>query len=339
MSFPIIDYMQPTNNIVSLGGGTGQATLLAGLKDRDNLNLTAIVAVTDNGGSSGQIRRSMDIPQPGDSRNCLVAASDPTNLMPKLFEYRFVEGDLKGTNLGNLIIAALTRIFGDFGEAITVANTLLETKVQVLPVSSQGTQIAVELESGQRVVGEWEIITRKDKSRIKTCYLKDKIQAFPPCLAAISKADLIVIGPGSFYTALISNLLVSGIAKAIIQSPAKVAYVCNLMSQPGQTTGFKASDHIKEMEKYLGRNLDYVLLNTKPIPDNMLDLYKEFGSHEIELDLEDKRIIKAPLAQDKATEAVRKDKRHGQAFQEWSLWTHVLRHDSQKIAQEILNLL
>lgn len=326
------------SNIVCLGGGTGQAAVLKGLKNK-NLNLTAIVAVTDNGGSSGQIRRSMGIPQPGDSRNCLVAASNLENILTKLFEYRFVEGDLQGVNLGNLIIAALTRIFGDFGEAVAFTNQMLKTKAQILPVSNQSTQICAELQNNKKIIGEWEIISRKNKSRIKKAFLKNKIFAFVPALQAIQKANLIIIGPGSFYTALISNLLVLGIKQAIKKSKAKILYICNLMSQPGQTTGFKVSDHILELENYLGKKLDYILVNNKQISKKILDIYQEFNSHEIKLDLEDKRIIQAPLAQNIIGEAVRKDKRHGKAFKEWSLWTHILRHDSQKLAQEIMKVL
>ena len=325
-------------NIVSIGGGTGQAAILRGLKDK-NINLTAIVAVTDNGGSSGQIRRSMAIPQPGDSRNCLVSVSDAENLITKLFEYRFVEGDLQGVNLGNLIIAALTRILGDFGEAVTAANFLLKTKAQILPVSNQSTQICVELSSGEKIIGEWEIIARQSKARIKKAYLKNNISAFPACLSALTKADLIVIGPGSFYTAIISNLLVSGIKQTIKKSRAKILYICNLMSQPGQTTGFKISNHISELEKYLNKKVDYILVNNKKISKKILDIYKEFGSDEIIFDLKDSRIIQAPLVQNIIGEAVRQDKRRGKAFKEWSLWTHILRHDSEKLGEEIVKIL
>jgi len=326
------------SNLVSLGGGTGQAAVLRGLKNK-NINLTAIVAVTDNGGSSGQIRRSMGIPQPGDSRNCLVAVSDTENLITKLFEYRFVEGDLQGVNLGNLIIAALTRILGDFGEAVTAANFLLKTRAQVLPVSNQSTQICAELASGQKIIGEWEIISRQSKSRIKKAYLQNKISAFPFCLSAIQNADLIIIGPGSFYTALISNLLVSGIKQAIQNSKAKILYICNLMSQPGQTAGFGVKDHVLELEKYLGKKVDYVLVNNKKVSKKILALYQEYNSHQIILDLQDSRVIQAPLAQNIIGEAVRQDKRSGEAFKEWSLWTHILRHDPEKLAEEIMKIL
>lgn len=325
-------------NIVCLGGGTGQAAVLKGLKNK-NFNLTAIVAVTDNGGSSGQIRRSMGIPQPGDSRNCLVSVSDAENLITKLFEYRFAEGDLRGANLGNLIIAALTRILGDFGEAVTAANFLLKTKAQILPVSNQSTEICIELYSGKKIVGEWEIISRKNKSRIKKAFLKNKIQAFPACISAIKKAGLIIIGPGSFYTALIANLLVSGITEAIKKSRAKILYICNLMSQPGQTTGYEVSDHIKELEKYLDKKVDYILVNNRKISKKILDIYQEFNSQPIILGSKDIRIIQAPLAQNIIGEAIRKDKRSGEAFKEWSLWTHILRHDSEKLGEDIIKIL
>lgn len=325
-------------NIVCIGGGTGQATVLKGLKNKKSINLSAIVAVTDNGGSSGQIRRCMAIPQPGDSRNCLVSASDSESIITKLFEYRFCQGELQGTNLGNLIIAALTRIFNDFGKAVVYANQMLKTKAQIFPVSNQSTQICVELANGKKIEGEWEIITRKNKLKIKKAYLKNKIFGFSPALQAVKKADLIIIGPGSFYTALISNLLV--LKQEIKKSKAKILYICNLMSQPGQTTGFGVKEHVLELEKYLNKKLDYILINNKKISKKILDIYKNFNSHEIKLDLlDDPRIIQAPLAQNKAEEAVRKDKRSGKAFKEWSLWTHILRHDSKKLSQEILKLL
>ncbi|MFH1392742.1 MAG: gluconeogenesis factor YvcK family protein [bacterium] len=326
------------HNLVCLGGGTGQAAVLKGLKNK-NFNLTAIVAVTDNGGSSGRIRRSMGIPQPGDSRNCLVAVSNPENILTKLFEYRFCQGDLQGINLGNLIIAALTRIFGDFGEAVAFTNQMLKTKAQILPVSNQSTQICAELQNNKKIIGEWEIISRKSKLRIKKAYLRNKIFAFVPALQAIKKADLIIIGPGSFYTALISNLLVSGIKQAIKNSKAKTLYICNLMSQPGQTTGLGVKDHVLELEKYLDKKLDYILVNNKKISKKILDIYQEFNSHQIILDLKDIRIIQASLAQNIIGEAVRKDKRSGKAFKEWSLWTHILRHDSEKLGEEIAKIL
>lgn len=324
------------HNIVCIGGGTGQAAVLKGLKNKKNINLSAIVAVTDNGGSSGQIRRCMGIPQPGDSRNCLVSVSNPKNIITKLFAYRFLESELQGTNLGNLIIAALTRIFGDFGEAVTYANQMLKTKALILPVSNQSTQICVQLENNKKIIGEWEIITRKNKLKIKKAYLKNKIQVFPPALQAIKKANLIIIGPGSFYTALISNLLV--LKQAIKKSRAKILYICNLMSQPGQTTGFGVQNHVLELEKYLNKKLDYILVNNKQISKSILEIYKNFNSHEIKLDLQDKRIIQAPIAQNQTGEAIRQDKRM-KAFKESGLWTHILRHDSQRLAREIIKVL
>lgn len=329
-----------TKNIVCLGAGTGQASVLKGLSIMP-VNLYGIVGITDNGGSSGAIRRSMDIPAPGDTRNCLISVSDPDEIMTKLFEYRFVEGDLQGTNLGNLIIAALARVFGDFGQAITMANIMLKTKAQIFPASVHPTHICAELMNNRKIKGEWEIITRKDKSKIKQMFLKDKISAYPPCISSILKADLIVIGPGALFTALCSILLISGIANAICTSKAKICYVANLMTQPGQTDKFALSDHVKIIEKYLGKKLDYILINNKKISGQILNHYNELNSNPVQLDKikNDKRLIKAPLAQNKIGEAVRKDLRKGKAFKEWSLWTHILRHDSKRVAEEILKLL
>jgi len=327
-------------NIVCLGAGTGQASILKGLS-RMPFNVSGIVSVTDNGGSSGQIRKSMDIPQPGDTRNCLASVADSEEIMTKLFEYRFLEGDLQGTSLGNLIIASLTRIFGDFGQAITMANIMLKTKAQILPVTTRSTHICAELLNGKIIKGEWEIIARKDKAKISRMFLKDESYAYPPCISALRKADLIIIGPGSLFTALVANLLVSGIAPTIRASRAKTCYIANLMTQPGQTIGFKLSDHVQIIEKYLGRELDYILVNNKKISGDVLKHYSEFGSEPVKINKikNPKRIIRAPLAHDQVGEAVRKDLRSGKAFKEWSLWTHILRHDSVRAAQEVGKLI
>jgi uncharacterized cofD-like protein len=333
--------MKNTKNIVCLGGGTGQASVMKGLCQIPNLNITGIVTVTDNGGSSGSIRKILGIPQPGDSRNCLTAVSDPDDIITKLLAFRFSEGELAGTNLGNLIIAALTRILGDFGEAVSATNTILKTKAKVLPVTTKSTHICVQLKNGKDICGEWEIIARSDKNDIAKVFLQEKADAYPPCIEAINSADLIIIGPGSLYTALISNLLVGGIADAIRESKAKKVYIVNLMTQPGQTIGYKLSDHIKVIEKYLGSKLDYILANNKRITKAILENYKKFHSQPVKIDdiPDSKRLIKAPLAHGKLDEAIRTDPRQGQAFKEWGLWTHILRHNPNQVAKEVEKLL
>ena len=325
--------------IVCLGAGTGQATVLNGLKEF-NCDLTGIVNVTDNGGSSGVLRREMGIPQPGDTRNCLQSVADSQDLMTKIFSYRFEEGFLKGASLGNLILAALTRITGDFGEAVEKANVLLKTEVRVYPVTSKSVDVACELENGKIVRGEWDIILREDRSPIKRMFLTKNVYAHPPCLEVIRRADLIVIGPGSLFTGIIPHFLTRGIKQAILKSShAKTVYICNMMTQPGQTDGFKVSDHIAQVSRYLGKIPDYVIANQNQISSRILRHYKEFGSVPVELDdMEGTKMIIRSLAQNELGEAVHLDKRSGKKFREWSEWTHLLRHDSKKLARILIDL-
>jgi len=325
-------------NIVCLGAGTGQATVLRGLTKYD-CNLTGIVGGTDNGGSSGQLRREMGIPQPGDTRNCLENVSDPNHVFTKIFAYRFTEGSFKGVSLGNLILAALTRITGDFGEAVMAANSLLKTKVKIYPVSSASTHIACELKNKKKIRGEWEIILRKDKSPIKRIFLTKKAEAFPPVIDAVLKANLIIIGPGSLFTGVLPHFLVKGLPEAIKKSPAKKAYICNMMTQPGQTVNFKVSDHVKEVKKYLGENPDYVIVNNGQISQEIIDHYKNFSSTPVKVDqIRGVKTIAKALALNHVGEAVHRENIRMRHFRIWREWTHLLRHDSDKLAKILVNL-
>lgn len=325
--------------IVCFGGGTGQATVLKGLK-KYICDLTGIVSVTDSGGSSGVLRREMKIPQPGDTRNCLENVSDPNDIFTQIFSYRFREGSLEGTSLGNLILVALTRITGNFGEAVMAANSLLKTEVKIYPVSTANTDIACELEDGKIVQDEWEIILRRDKSPVKRIFLTKEAEIFPPVISAIQKADLIVIGPGSLFTAVLVHFLVKGVREVIQKSKAKKVYICNMMTQPGQTENFKVSDHVREIKKYLGRNPDYVIVNTNRINKEILEHYKKFGSEPVKVDkVKGIKIIGEALAQNEIGEAVHLENTRMCRFREWTEWTHLLRHNSDKLAQILIELI
>ena len=330
---------QKKPKIVCLGAGTGQATVLSGLKDYQ-CDLTGIVNVTDNGGSSGVLRREMNIPQPGDTRQCLQAvAVSGEDLMTKLFAYRFKEGFLKGGSLGNFILAALTRITGDFGQGVEMAARLLKTEAKIYPVTSASVDVACELENGRKIRGEWNIILRADRTPIKKMFLTKKAQVYPPCLEALRRADLIVIGPGSLFTGIIPHFLVRGVKEAIMSSKGKKVYICNMMSQPGQTDGFKVSDHVRQVARYLGQMPDYVIANRNAIGPRILKHYRQFGSVPVELDrVSDVKMIIRSLAQNELGEAVHLDKRSGKRFREWSEWTHLLRHDAKKLAKILINL-
>lgn len=329
---------QKKPKIVCLGAGTGQATVLGGLK-KYNCDLVGIVNVTDNGGSSGMLRREMKIPQPGDTRNCLQAIADPKDLMTQIFAYRFNEGSLKGGSLGNFILVALARITGDFGRGVEMANKLLKTKVKIYPITSENVDIACELANKKKIIGEWDIILREDREPIKRMFLTKVAKAYLPCLEELRSADLIVIGPGSLFTGLIPHFLVKGVKETILASKARKVYICNMMSQPGQTDHFKVSDHVREIARYLGQMPDYVIANRNAISPAIIKHYRQFGSVPVELDdIKETKMIVRSLAQNELGEAVHSDKRRGAKFKEWSEWTHLLRHDSPKLAKILFDL-
>lgn len=268
-------------NIVVIGGGTGTFVVLVGLK-KYTRNLTAIVSVTDSGGSSGILRDELGVLPPGDIRRCLVALSNSDKLMRDLFNYRFKGGGLKGHSFGNLFLSALEKLTGSFKKAVVEASKILSTDGEVIPVANRQTNLCAMLENGQMIKGEANIdIPKHDGNlKIKKVWLQPNIKATPQALEAIKKAELIVIGPGDLYTSIIPNLLIQGLSKAIKNSKAKKIYVCNLMTKFGETNGFCVSDFVKTMEKYLGRNvIDYVIFNKGNLPKRLLEKYasqKEF---------------------------------------------------------------
>src|ERR1700689_4068085 len=256
--------------IVAIGGGTGLSSLLHGLKrfaqEPREIEITAVVTVTDDGGSSGRLRRDFDVLPPGDIRNCMVALSEDEALLSKLFQYRFSEGrGLKGHSFGNLFLTALTDLTGDFSKAVKLSSEILASLGRIYPSTNAKVVLEAELENGKIVKGETKI--GKSRSRIRRIHLLPRdSQPLPETLAAIAEADLITLGPGSLFTSVIPNLLVEGIAPAIQRSRALKAYFVNLMWQPGETIGFRASDHVKAIHEHAGVDLlDVVVVNTTPI--------------------------------------------------------------------------
>ena len=336
--------MSKSKKIVCLGAGTGQAAVLAGLKKYD-LDLCGIVNVTDNGGSSAQIRRSMNLPQPGDSRNVLTSVAKPDNVISQLFKYRFTEGELAGVSLGNYIIAALARITGDFGQAIETAAEILQIPGQVLPASTTSTNVCAELADGQKICGEWEIIARKNKTKIRKIFLEHRAPAYPLAIEKIKQADLVIIGPGSLHTGIIPNLLMTGMAKAINTAKAIKVYICNIMTQPGLTDDYKTSDHIKAIESYLETKLDYVIVNNGRIPAKILKAYQADGSLPVEIDdgvSRRTKLIKLDLVNRSSLEETLKDRRvfgKKSDFSKMAVWKHWIRHDSLKLAKTLVKLL
>jgi len=286
--------------IVVIGGGTGSYTLLRGLKNYD-AELTAVVSMMDSGGSTGRLRDEFGFLPPGDVRRCLLALSPDTGMLRRLFEYRFNKGaGLNGHSLGNLFLTALRDITGKEEEAIKEAARILNIKGRVLPVTTTNSQLGAILENNQVIVGETNIdIPRHDPQlKVKKLFLVPKPKAYKETIKAILEADKIVIGPGDLYTSVVPNLLVLGITQAIKKSKAKKIYVCNIMTKHGETTGFKASDFVNELEKYLGKNvLDYVVCNSQKPSKALLDDYKKENAEYVEPDIKSKkyRIIRTDL--------------------------------------------
>ncbi len=273
--------------ILAIGGGTGLPIMLEGSKTYSK-NLTAVVTVTDSGRSSGVLREEFGILPPGDARNCLVALSETEEQereLYQLFQYRFNRGSLEGMSLGNLLMAALTDITGSFEQAIKKVSKILHIRGKVLPSTLANTHICAELEDNTYVEEEFNV-RALGKPPIKNVFLKSNdVPPFSEAVEEIQKADIIVIGPGSLYTSLITNLLVVGIRNAIRNSKATKIYVCNIVTQPGQTDHYKVSDHIKAVTKYLGEGvLDYVIVNNNIPRNDIIDRYQKEGAEVVLMD-------------------------------------------------------
>lgn len=271
--------------VVVLGGGTGLSTMLRGLKNLTS-NITAIVTVTDDGGSSGILRDEMGVPPPGDIRNTLVALADTETLMEKLFQYRFDTGNgLKGHSFGNLFIAAMTEITGDFEQAVRESSKVLAVRGQVLPSTLQSVTLIALYEDGTVVAGESRLA--QQRRRIRWVRLEpEKVEPLSDALTALADADIIVLGPGSLYTSVLPNLLVPGIAQAIKQSQAVKLYVCNVMTQPGETDGYSASEHVQAIIDHAGRDvIEYVLVHRGRVSAALTEKYRALGGEPVEADV------------------------------------------------------
>ncbi len=269
---------------VAFGGGTGLSALLRGLKEFTS-NITAVVAVMDTGGSSGRLRQEMGILPPGDIRNCIIALADDESKIAELFGHRFLGGSLNGHSLGNLVIAGLQERLGRFDLAIEEMSHILNIRGQVLPATLERVDLVAEMEDGGIVRGEEQLA--KDPRRIKRVLLSE--QPVPPYEKAFKefrRAELIVLGPGSLFTSIIPNLLVDGVAGELERARGKKFYVVNLMTQPGETDGFTAKDHLEALRRYTDiSQLDYVIVNTEPIPEHLLQQYEAEGSIPVVNDL------------------------------------------------------
>lgn len=279
-------------NFVAIGGGNGLSTLLSGLKrfvanETENVrleNLAAIVAVSDDGGSSGRLRDELQMLPPGDIRNCMVALSEDSHLLSKLFQHRFRgDGELGGHSFGNLFLAAMSEITGDFAEAVRLSSEILASKGHIYPATVADVRLTAELLDGSIVRGETNI--GRVGNSIKRLRLEpENCQPLPETLAAISDADVITVGPGSLFTSLLPPILVEGVAEAIAESSAVKIFICNLMTQPGETDGFTARRHLEIVREYAPAiDFDYVVVNNHPISEEQMNRYAEEGAKQIGL--------------------------------------------------------
>ncbi len=320
-------YGQNGPNIVAIGGGTGLSTMLRGLK-KHTANLTAIVTMADDGGGSGVLRTDLGMPPPGDVRNCLQALANAEPIMEQLINYRFPEGSLAGQSFGNLFLAALMGITGSFDEAVVQMSQVLAITGRVLPVTSDNIQLLAEFENGTQVVGESRICDFKKAQDCRISQIRlipEHPRVNPLALEAIAKADLILLGPGSLYTSVIPNLLVDGITDAIAAAPALRAYVCNVMTQDGETEGYTAADHLRALLSHSGSRLvDFCLVNSAPIPDYLLERYAEENARPIEIDPAEIAALGVELATGDMADLHHKK---------------LARHDPDKLAQTVLKLM
>lgn len=275
--------------IVVIGGGTGLSTMLRGLKEYSS-NLTAIVTVSDDGGGSGILRQDLGILPPGDIRNCITALADTEPVMQQLLQYRFQEGMLKGQSFGNLFLAAMDGISSSFEEAVKNMSQVLAVTGRVLPVTLQDIRLCAELEDGYVICGESKIGKHHEfhKGKIHKVFLEpERVEPLKDVLEAIDEADVIVLGPGSLYTSVIPNLLVDGVAQRIKQAGAPKVYVCNVMTQPGETEGYSAYEHIRAIESHTSEGLvDFCIVNTAGIPEELREKYLADGADTVKVDMD-----------------------------------------------------
>jgi uncharacterized cofD-like protein len=313
--------------VVVIGGGTGNFVVLKGLKQYP-LDLTAIVSMADDGGSTGILRDELGVLPPGDVRQCLVALSNSSRLMRSLMNYRFENGGLGGHSFGNLLLSALEKVTGSFEKAVEEAGKILSIKGNVIPVTTHQVRLRMILNNQKILEGEKEIYLSQEIDKgYRALTLEPFPKVNPRVVEEIHSADLIVIGPGGLHTSLIPNLLVEGVCEALARSAARKVFVVNLMNRTGQTTGFKTSDYLRELVRFLGRDIiDHILINNQAPPKALIDVYAGEGDL-VENDLDDERVILTDLlgrlAKEPKIDLIKRN---------------LIRHDSKKLAQELMRI-
>jgi uncharacterized cofD-like protein len=315
--------------VVVVGGGTGNFTVLRGLKKYD-LDISAIVSMADDGGSTGILRDDLGVLPPGDVRQCLVALSNSSRLMRSLMNYRFENGDLGGHSFGNLFLSALEKVTGSFEKAVEEMGRILYIKGRVIPVTTHQVRLKMILKNREVLDGEKAVyLSQKIDQGYSSIYLEPFPKANPHAIFEIMNADVVVLGPGGLHTSIIPNLLVGGISDAIRKTHAKKVFVVNLMNRKGQTTGYKASDYVKEVSRYLGDDyFDYILVNSQTPPESLIEVYADEGQL-VECDMvDDPRTVQAELL-GKLSELAKGD---------LLIKRNLIRHDSGKLAGELMKI-
>jgi len=322
-------------NVVTIGGGTGSFVVLSGLKNYE-IDLNAIVTMMDSGGSTGKLRDQLGVLPPGDLRQALVALSEASDIWRKLFTYRFEVGDLKGHNFGNIFLSAIEKITDSNQEAIDRAADILQTSGRVIPITFDKCTLCAEYEDGSVIEGESNIDeNEKAGIRIRNIFLKPSANINLEAKRALERANVLIFGPGDLYTSILPNLLVSGVRETLRYVKAKKVFVVNLMTKVGQTEGFKVSDFINEIEKYLGEgSLSYVVVNSKKPSDDLINRYKEVDKV---LPVEDDvggtyrraKIIRANILSDYAYDKSSSD----------DLKRSLIRHDPDKLAKVLYRII
>lgn len=326
-------------NIVTIGGGTGSFTLLSGLR-KYPLNISAIVSVADDGGSTGRLRDELGVLPPGDVRQCLVALSDSSDVLRELMNYRFENGDLKGHNFGNLLLSALEKIKGNFADASMEAARILNVKGQVIPVTNNGNmRLEIKLNNGKILQGEKVLDYHKDihKYGISGIKLQCCVKACKRAIERIKSADYIIIGPGDLYASIIPNLLVDDVSQAIASSKAMVIYNCNLTNKKGQTQGYDVDRYVQEIERYIGTGrVNFVTYNKTRPSEQLISKYEQLEGENMIVVLNDPKkkrsfkLIQTDLLQQRQADISTKDllaRKHS-----------FIRHDSEKLAGTLHNI-
>jgi uncharacterized cofD-like protein len=313
--------------VVVIGGGTGNFTVLTGLKEY-NVDLTAVVSMADSGGSTGVLRDELGVLPPGDVRQCLVALSNSSHLMRNLMNYRFENGNLEGHSFGNLFLSALEKVTGSFEKSVEEVGRILFIKGKVLPVTVNQDHLKMILNDEKILEGEGKIYNSNEIDQgYKSIYLEPSPKVNSAVIKEIKKADLLILGPGGLYTSIIPNLLVKGVKEAICNSKAKKVLIVNLMNRFGQTTGFKVSHNLSEVVKFLSKDVfDYILVNKQRPTKSLIEAYSKEGEF-IENDLQDSRLIYANLL------GSLEKKKKKDLFNR-----SLIRHDSKKLAKELMKI-